>query len=334
MTAQYAVTGHPIGHSLSPRIHTLFAQQTGQDMVYEARLGDPERFPEQVREWFSQGLAGLNITLPFKEAAYLIAATRTERAEFAGAVNTLWPAGDGGLQGDNTDGAGLMLDLQRLGVTVSGRRVLILGAGGATRGILQPLLQAAPAQLFVANRTPERAVAVVERLRALASGMAADLTQVLASAPASSSSAASTPASSSTLSSSSFSAPASSSSPASAWALSSSSLSVSAWSEPGLLACALDDLPVGPFDLIINATAAGLGSDRLQLPDTLMGPSSFAYDLVYGPAAEPFLAWARAAGAVGVSAGLGMLVAQAAEAFWLWRGVRPDIAPVLQALSE
>jgi shikimate dehydrogenase len=271
---RYAVVGNPIGHSLSPRIHALFAEQTGQHIVYEARLGRPEHFAQDVRAWFRDGLRGLNVTVPFKEEAFRLVDRRSPRAGHAGAVNTIWPEADGLLTGDNTDGAGFLRDLtQRLGFDPAGRAILIVGAGGATRGLLQPLLAAGPSRLAIANRTPEKA-RVLQR----------DFADLAANAV--------------------------------------------------FEASGLEDIPAGPYDLLINATAAGLGSVALALPRGLLTGSSLAYDLVYGPASRPFLDWARAQGAGTVSDGLGMLVEQAAEAFAIWRGVRPLTEPVLATLRH
>jgi shikimate dehydrogenase len=270
----YAVVGNPIAHSLSPRIHTLFAAQTQQNLVYEARLGRLDQFAEDVRAWFRDDLCGLNVTVPFKEEAFRLVDRRTPRAERAGAVNTVWREADGRLTGDNTDGAGFLRDLtQRLGFDPAGRRVLILGAGGATRGLMEPLLRAAPARLVIANRTPERAGALVLSFQELAGG---------------------------TL----------------------------------LESSALDRIPDGPYDLVVNATAAGLDAGRLALPRGLLDARAMAYDLVYGPAARAFTDWAGAQGAAVVTDGLGMLVEQAAEAFLLWRGVRPETDPVLDELRK
>ena len=270
----YAVVGNPIAHSLSPRIHALFAAQTEQHMVYEARLGRPGHFEEDVRSWFRNGLRGLNVTVPFKEEAFRLVEHRTPRAERAGAVNTIWAETDGALTGDNTDGAGFLRDLtRRLGFEPAGRKILILGAGGATRGLLEPLLRAAPARLVIANRTPGRALALAKSFAELAGGTR-------------------------------------------------------------LESSGLDMIPEGPYDLLINATAAGLGKEGLTLPSSLLGETSLAYDLVYGPASRPFLDWARKGGAARVTDGLGMLVEQAAEAFAAWRGVRPDTAPVLRELQR
>jgi len=271
---RYAVVGNPIGHSLSPRIHTLFAAQTDQRLFYEGRLGDPERFETQVRDWFRAGLRGLNVTVPFKERAFRMVDLHTARAEQAGAVNTLWAEADGRLTGDNTDGAGFMRDLvERMGFEPRGQRILILGAGGATRGLLAPLLGTAPSRLVIANRTPERAHGLVQSFGDLAISTR-------------------------------------------------------------LQASGLEILPEGPYDLLINATAAGLGADRLALPDALLATDAVAYDLVYGPPAETFLAWARGQGVTRATDGLGMLVEQAAEAFAIWRGLRPDTRAVLATLRE
>jgi shikimate dehydrogenase len=271
---RYAVVGNPIGHSLSPRIHTLFAAQTNEHMVYEARLGRPGHFEEDVRGWFRDGLRGLNVTVPFKEDAFRLVDRRTPRAERAGAVNTIWPEADGALTGDNTDGAGFLRDLtKRVGFDPAGRQILILGAGGATRGLLEPLLRTAPARLVIANRTSERALALVEAFAELGGATHFE-------------------------------------------------------------SSALDAIPEGPYDLLVNATAAGLGMEGLALPSGLVAGTGVAYDLVYGPAARPFLEWAREQGAAKVTDGLGMLVEQAAEAFAAWRGVSPDTAPVLRELEQ
>lgn len=271
---RYAVVGNPIGHSLSPRIHALFAAQTNQSMIYEARLGRPGHFAEDVRDWFRTGLRGLNVTVPFKEEAFRLVERRTARAQSAGAVNTVWAEADGTLTGDNTDGTGFLRDLGiRLGLELADRKILILGAGGATRGLLEPLLGEAPARLVVANRTPERAVALMESFAQLAG-------------------------------------------------------------TTRLESSGLDTIPDGPYDLLINATAAGLGEQGLKLPPGLLAETSLAYDLVYGSASRPFLDWARRQGAGRVTDGLGMLVEQAAESFAAWRGVRPDTTPVLRELRE
>ena len=270
---RYAVIGHPIAHSRSPRIHAAFAAAAGQHLAYDRIDAAPEAFEGIVRDFFDDGGRGLNVTLPHKEAAARLADRLTGRARLAGAVNTLARQPDGTLLGDNTDGAGLMADLARLGIAVRGARVLVLGAGGATRGILGPLLEAQPAQLVVANRTAARAQA-----------LAADFG---ATAPA----------------------------------------------VGGIVqGCGYDALAslvaAGPFDLVIHATSLGLQGEVPPLPQGVIGPASVAYDLGYGAGDTPFVRWARARGVTRAEQGLGMLIEQAAESFFLWRGVRPDTAPL------
>ncbi len=265
MTDRYAVFGHPIAHSKSPLIHAAFAAQTGQDMVYEAMLAPLDGFAAAVTAFRDAGGRGCNVTVPFKEQAYALCAP-SERAREAGAVNTLSFA-DGRMLGDNTDGAGLVADLTaNLGVGLAGRQVLLMGAGGAARGVVGPLLRAGVAGMVIVNRTPDKAVA----LAAGFSGLGADV-----------------------------------------------------------LGCGYHDAQ-GTFDLVINATAASLAGEAPPLAPTVFAPGALAYDMMYGRD-TPFLAFARAAGAR-TADGLGMLVEQAAEAFLIWRGVRPLTAPVLQRL--
>ena len=264
MTDQYAVLGHPISHSRSPRIHAEFARQTGQDMGYVAIEAPLDDFAGALAAFWAAGGKGCNVTVPFKETAWQLAKTRSERAERAGAANTLLRT-DSGWHADNTDGAGLVRYLvHNLGLTLAGKRILLLGAGGATRGVLGPLLAEGPETLFVANRTASKAV------------------------------------------------------------------ELAAWS--GCHGGGFAEIPAAPFDLVINATAASLAGELPPLPDTLFAAEAWAYDMMYGRD-TPFLAFARQQGARGAD-GLGMLVEQAAEAFWLWRGVRPDTAPVLRLLQE
>lgn len=265
MTDRYAVIGNPIAHSKSPRIHALFAAQSGQEMSYEAVLGPRDGFAATVAAFVAAGGRGMNVTVPFKEEAFRLADRLTERAEAAGAVNTLAFAADG-ILGDNTDGAGLVRDISaNLGYRLAGCRLLLLGAGGAARGVILPLLGEKPAALVIANRTADKA-------RQLAAAF------------------------------------------------------------PGTEGCGFDGLAGRCFDLVVNATSAGLADAELPLPDGVFAPGGLAYDMVYGKD-TPFLRQARAAG-VRTADGLGMLVEQAAEAFCVWRGIRPDTAPVLAALRN
>lgn len=264
MTDRYAVFGHPIGHTKSPRIHAAFARQTGQDMAYEAIEAPLDDFAGALAAFRTAGGRGCNVTVPFKETAWHLATEQSERAQQAGAANTLIRT-EAGWRADNTDGAGLVRDLTaNLGFSLAGCRVLILGAGGATRGVLGPLLAESPSRLFVANRTASKAVELAAQFGCAGGGFA--------------------------------------------------------------------EIPAQPFDLVINATAASLAGELPPLPEAVFSPGALAYDMMYGRD-TPFLAFARAHDAR-VADGLGMLVEQAAEAFWLWRGVRPQTGPVLQALRE
>lgn len=269
MTDRYAVFGNPVAHSLSPRIHAAFARQSGQDMRYEAQKVALGEFQPAAEAFFQEGGAGLNITLPFKEEAATFAATLGEHARRAGAVNTLWRLKDGRIAGENTDGTGLLRDLlDNLGWSVADRRLLLLGAGGAVRGILPVLLDQEPARLVLANRTLPKA----EQL-------AADITGAVKTE-----------------------------------------------------VCRYEELGGQDFDLLIQGTSAGLSGAVPPLPDDLLLERACCYDLSYGAGAEPFLQRAQKAGATQRADGLGMLVEQAAEAFQLWRGVRPDTGVVIRAL--
>lgn len=266
---RYAVMGDPVAHSLSPTIHAQFATQTGQHLSYDRLQVPNARFERELRGFFEGGGAGLNITVPHKLAACALMAELTPRAQAAGAVNTVYLRG-GQLAGDNTDGAGLLWDLQRLGAPLAGARILVLGAGGAARGALGPLLAAAPAQLVIANRSEGKARELAE-LFVQSAGAAA------------------------------------------------------------LSGCGYGAIPAGAFDLIINATSASLGGDLPPVPAACIATGSFAYDMMYAAEPTPFMRWAAGCGAAQAD-GLGMLVGQAAEAFVLWRGVRPAAEPVLTAL--
>jgi shikimate dehydrogenase len=267
MTDRYAVVGNPIAHSKSPLIHAEFARQTGQDMSYERLLAPLDGFAATVGEFARAGGRGLNVTVPFKLEAFALAGAATERAQLAGAVNTLKRVGDGWLA-DNTDGAGFVHDIvENYGVTITGRRIVLLGAGGAARGILKPLLDRRPSELVISNRTQAKADELVRRFAP--HGPIVTL-------------------------------------------------------PPAALAHHL-------FDVVINATSFGLKDDANApppWPGSIFAPGSFACDLVYGETATPFVRFARASGAAGTADGLGMLVEQAAESFFLWRGVRPDTKSV------
>ncbi|MDH5831034.1 shikimate dehydrogenase [Luteimonas sp. M1R5S18] len=269
MSSHYAVFGHPVAHSLSPQIHATFARQAGIDLRYEAIDATLDTFFDALEAFAAAGGQGANVTLPLKESAFALSATTTERARRAGAVNTLARMGDQ-WHGDNTDGPGLVRDLtERRGLDLRQRRTLMIGAGGAARGIAPSLLDAGIGELYIVNRTPERADALVDTL-----------------------------------------------------------------GQPGRVhARYLADLPaLGDFGLLINATSAARGGQLPRLPMSLLGPRSAAVDLSYGEAAIPFLAWARAAGALEAVDGLGMLVEQAAESFALWHGVRPQTDAVYEDL--
>jgi len=265
MPDRYAVFGNPIAHSRSPLIHAAFATQTGQDMTYEAILAPLEGFVAAIDAFRAAGGRGGNVTVPFKEQAFQLCEP-SARAREAGAANTLWFS-EGRIHGDNTDGAGLIADLVgNLGFALAGKRVLLMGAGGAARGVLGPLLRAGIEGLVIANRTPEKAVALARQF---------------------------------------------------------------AGSQAEPAGCAYDAVGQG-FDLVINATAASLAGELPPLPEAVFASGALAYDMMYGRD-TPFLAFARARGCA-VADGAGMLVEQAAEAFWLWRGVRPDTLPVLRLL--
>lgn len=270
MTDRYAVVGNPVGHSKSPRIQAAFARQTAQDLSYETLLAPLDDFEATIEAFFNAGGKGLNITVPFKEQAWAMCPVRSQRAEKAGAVNTLLLGKDGLLYGDNTDGVGLLRDLQNNhGVVLKGLRVLLLGAGGAVRGVLGPLLAAEPAQLVVANRTTGKA----EQLAALFADEG----------------------------------------------------NITAFSFPALTGQG--------FDLIINGTSASLSGELPNLPEGILRQGGCCYDMMYGRD-TPFLGWARSHGAGQTCDGLGMLVEQAAEAFWVWRQIRPDTGEVLQMLRN
>jgi shikimate dehydrogenase len=268
---RYAVIGHPVAHSKSPVIHARFAELTGQHLVYERVLAPLDGFAPTVRDFAAAGGRGCNVTVPFKFEAHDLAMRRSERASLAQAVNTLRFDAEGWF-GDNTDGAGLVRDLQHnAGLDLAGRDLLLLGAGGASACVLGPLLAARPRRLVVANRSLDRAQALVARHAAWANAHGVAL------------------------------------------------------SAAGLDACGTG------YAVVLNGTAASLQGAGSPVPAAVLGRGALALDMMYGPPAEPFLQWARDHGAVARD-GLGMLVEQAAEAFQVWRGVRPPTAEVLREL--
>ncbi|MFT5505714.1 MAG: shikimate dehydrogenase [Gammaproteobacteria bacterium] len=272
-TDQYGVVGHPVKHSLSPRIHTLFAEQTEQQLEYQAKELFLKDFEGQVRKLQEAGYRGLNVTVPFKQQAYEICDERSPRANDAGAVNTLIFQDDGTIAGDNTDGVGLTRDLiTNHRVLIQRRKVLILGAGGAVRGVIAPLQILEPASITIANRTLEKAEKLEED----------------------------------------FGRP-----------------------DSQVLACRYDDLGEQKFDLIINGTAAGLTHQVAPVPDAVLGINSICYDMMYNIEGNTdFVDWAVNLGASRTFDGLGMLIEQAAESFFIWRGTRPDTRPVISQLRQ
>ncbi len=268
MPASYGLFGYPVQQSWSPFIHGMFAKQTAQDMEYRLFESPPERFRSEVLEFFRAGGSGVNVTVPHKRAAADLVNELSPRAQVASAINTIVRQ-DEGLFGDNTDGAGLLADLTRnLRLKFSSPRILLLGAGGAARGALGPLLELNPRLLVVANRTAERAIEIAEEFAYLG--------------PVS--------------------------------------------------GCEFAKLEHKRFDLIVNATSASLRGDVPAIPPGVVDSLTTCYDMAYGTGDTAFVTWAKARGAGRAEQGWGMLVEQAAEAFFLWRGVRPDTGPVLTAL--
>ena len=266
---RYGVMGYPVSHSRSPVIHRLFALQTGQNLQYELLQVAPEKLETAIRQFQRTGGKGLNITVPHKSAVARLVDHTSERAATAGAVNTLSFKG-GEIYGENTDGIGLLRDLTiNLGIDLEGANILILGAGGATRGIVSPLLEMNPSSLRIANRTLGKAQALADHFERFGP----------------------------------------------------------------VTACRFNVVPVSePYDLVINATSAGLQGDAPPYPAAAITEQTYCYDLSYGLNATPFSVWARDNGAAHSVMGWGMLVEQAAESFNIWRGIRPDTAPVLKQM--
>jgi len=268
---QYGVVGHPVAHSWSPFIHGMFAKQTSQNLTYRLYDVPPAEFRERIFDFFAGGGRGLNVTLPHKIAAADLVSELTPRAARARAVNTLAARPDGSLLGDNTDGAGLVHDLcDNLGVVVTRRRILIIGAGGAARGVLAPLLTLEPAEVVIANRTADRAQALAEDFKDLGKVTGVGFRGVDPSA----------------------------------------------------------------FDLVVNATSASLSGEVPEVPAGVIAPETVCYDMAYGKSDTAFIRWVRSLGCSRAIQGWGMLVEQAAESFRVWRGIRPQTAPVLAALKD
>lgn len=268
---RYAVFGYPIKHSKSPRIHQAFARQTGQMLVYTAEEVPADRFETAAKEFFNQGGKGINCTVPLKELAWRFADQKTERAHAAKAVNTLALQTDGSILGDNTDGIGLVIDLTvNHSIELTGSRILILGAGGASRGIIGPLIDRQPQAITIANRTAPKAVELAREFAGHCE----------------------------------------------------------------INGGGFDELAGLSFDLILNATSASLTNDLPPLPAGLLAENGDCYDLAYANEPTAFVRWGLQQNARKSLDGLGMLVEQAAEAFELWWGVRPETAPVIQLLNS
>lgn len=257
---RYGVIGNPVEHSKSPQIHRHFAEQTGQQLEYVKVYAEQDAFADTVRDFIEAGGKGLNVTVPFKQQAFEIADDISERARLAGAVNTL-SFDNGRIVADNTDGAGLVNDLtQNLGLNLESKDILILGAGGAVRGVLGPLLGQHPRHIVIANRTLEKAILLADHF--------------------------------------------------------------SLWGK--VCGCDYAELGTQAFDLIINGTSMGLTGEMPELPDKLLKPGAVVYDMAYGNKPTVFQLWGESQGAEIAADGLGMLVEQAAESFYIWRGVRPN----------
>ena len=268
---EYAVMGNPITHSKSPQIHSLFASQTRQNIRYRAIQVDPGGFAQAVGNFFAAGGKGLNITVPFKQEAWQLADSLSERAQLAGAVNTFKQTEQGTLLGDNTDGIGLFRDLTvNLGMNLNDKKLLLVGAGGAARGVIAPLLDARPGEFFIANRTVDRAQELVEHFA----------------------------------------------------------------HRGEIHAVGFEELEPIAFDIVINATSASLAGELPPLSAKCVAGAEIVYDMMYGAAPTTFMLWAKQAGAKRISDGLGMLVEQAAESFYIWRGINPETAPVIQVMRE
>jgi shikimate dehydrogenase len=268
---RYAVFGNPIKHSKSPQIHKLFAEQTKQSLIYTAELVEIGQFNRAIKDFIQNHGKGLNITVPFKEDAWSCATQRSDRAQRAGAVNTLIVKPEGELFGDTTDGIGLVRDLtQNHNIQLNDKDILIIGAGGAVRGVLEAILAQQPTSLLITNRTKQKALQLAKDFSDLGN----------------------------------------------------------------IKGCGLDEIKNASFDIVINGTSASLQGELPPLPDSLFRKNSCSYDMMYAAHATPFMQWSTNNGATKVFDGLGMLVEQAAESFYIWRNVRPETEPVIQNIRN
>jgi len=268
---RYAVLGNPIKHSKSPQIHRLFAEQTKQSLIYTAELAEIGQFAQTVKDFISHNGKGLNVTVPFKEDAWKLADHHSDRAKRAGAVNTLRLEQDGSLYGDTTDGVGLVRDMMRNHhIKIKGKTILVIGAGGAVRGIIEALLEQQPASLLIANRTKRKAIQLAEDF--------SDLGNVSG--------------------------------------------------------CSLDETGDTSFDIVINGTSASLQGDLPVLPGSIFNKHTCSYDMMYAAQATVFMQWSSDNGVEQVFDGLGMLVEQAAESFYIWRGVKVETSAVIKQIRE
>ncbi len=271
MTDKYAVIGNPIGHSKSPDIHRMFANQTNQDMAYTALQAEPDQFDSAIDEFISSNGMGLNITLPFKQEAFRLANQLSVHAQRSGAVNTLIISSTGEIHGDNTDGVGLLRDLTKnLNIKVNEARILVLGAGGAVRGILPSLIDEKPVSITLANRTESKAHDIANLFL-----------EVFPISPN-----------------------------------------------------RYDQLAGKTFDLIINGTSSSVTHSMPEIPNRILELNGFVYDLMYASEPTPFLKWGISQGASLATDGLGMLVEQAAQSFYLWRSILPETEIVIKTLKQ
>ena len=268
---RYAVFGNPVEHSKSPQIHKLFAKQTDQSLIYTAELAEIGQFDQAVKNFIKDNGKGLNITVPFKEDAWKLAQKHSDRAKRAGAVNTLRLEQDGSLYGDTTDGTGLVRDLtDNHHIAINDKTILIIGAGGAVRGVIEALLERRPASILITNRTKEKAVQLAKDFSDLGN----------------------------------------------------------------IDGCGLDEISDHSFDIIINGTSASLHGDLPALPDSIFDKHSCSYDMMYTAQATVFMQWSIDNGVGHVFDGLGMLVEQAAESFYIWRGVKPETVSVIRDIRN